>query len=188
MRKLLRKQAEWSILILRYDISWFPSRDLDCVRKVLDRNSINITCSSANLPSFRFWNSLFSSSFQLHSPLNCERLIMFGALNRFISRLDSDGQLPGSRDGYNVFGFQVLRNKNAEIPIEPWYDFIIGINGRPIVYKVSKKGDLQANKLQDTSDSNLFATEIRNCAGSSVSLAVFSAKVLCYANIPSLAC
>ena len=58
---------------------------------------------------------------------------MFGALNRFISRLDSDGHPPVSKDGYTAFGFQVLRNKNTEIPIEPWYDFIIGINGRPVV-------------------------------------------------------
>jgi hypothetical protein len=58
---------------------------------------------------------------------------MFGALNRFISRLDSDTP---SRKGQNTeggFGFQVLRNRNPEIPIEPWFDFIVGINGRPIV-------------------------------------------------------
>ena len=58
---------------------------------------------------------------------------MFGALNRFISRLDSEGQSPGSSNGYTAYGFQVLRNKNAEIPIEPWHDFVIGINGRPLV-------------------------------------------------------
>ena len=58
---------------------------------------------------------------------------MFGALNRFISRLDSDSPSSGSRDGYNAFGFQVLANKTANIPIEPWYDFVIGINGRQIV-------------------------------------------------------
>ncbi|KAL9630578.1 MAG: hypothetical protein Q9164_006343 [Protoblastenia rupestris] len=85
---------------------------------------------------------------------------MFGALNRFISRLDSEGQSPRSRDSYSASGFQVLRNKNAEIPIEPWYDIIIGINGRHI----------------DNSDTALFATEIRNCAGSSVALSLYSAK------------
>ena len=59
---------------------------------------------------------------------------MFGALNRFISRLDSDGPSPNARDGgHGAFGFQVLRNKNADIPIEPWYDFVIGINGRQVV-------------------------------------------------------
>ena len=87
---------------------------------------------------------------------------MFGALNRFISRLDSDGPSPNSGTNYNAFGFQVLRNKNADIPIEPWYDFIIGINGRPI----------------DSPDPTLFATEIRNCAGSNVALTLWSAKVL----------
>ncbi len=57
---------------------------------------------------------------------------MFGALNRFISRLDSDpqGQDPGTRGAY---GFQVLRNTNTELPIEPWFDFIIGVNGRNLV-------------------------------------------------------
>ena len=57
---------------------------------------------------------------------------MFGALNRFISRLDSDSPSRDS-DSHGAFGFQVLRNKNDDIPIEPWFDFIIGINGRQIV-------------------------------------------------------
>lgn len=58
---------------------------------------------------------------------------MFGALNRFISRLDADGPPQSSRDAHAAYGFQVLRNKNLDIPIEPWYDFIIGINGRQVV-------------------------------------------------------
>lgn len=85
---------------------------------------------------------------------------MFGALNRFISRLDSDSPSQSSRDGHGAFGFQVLRNKNLEIAIEPWYDFIVGINGRQV----------------DDPDPNLFATEVRNCAGSSVTLALWNAK------------
>ena len=85
---------------------------------------------------------------------------MFGALNRFISRLDSDGPSPISRANPGAFGFQVLRNKNTDIPIEPWYDFIIGINGRPI----------------EEPDANSFAVEIRNCAGSNVALTIWSAK------------
>lgn len=32
-----------------------------------------------------------------------------------------------------AFGFQVLKNTNTEVPLEPWFDFIIGINGRTIV-------------------------------------------------------
>ncbi len=86
---------------------------------------------------------------------------MFGALNRFISRLDSDGQSLNSSTNPKAFGFQVLRNKNEDIPIEPWYDFVIGINGRPI----------------DSQDPSLFATEIRNCAGTNVALTLWSAKV-----------
>ncbi|KAL8662483.1 MAG: hypothetical protein Q9168_008248 [Polycauliona sp. 1 TL-2023] len=84
---------------------------------------------------------------------------MFGALNRFISRLDSESPSQSSRNG-SPYGFQVLRNKNLEIPIEPWYDFIIGINGRQV----------------DNPDPNLFATEVRNCAGSNVSLVLWNAK------------
>ncbi|KAL8710871.1 MAG: hypothetical protein Q9220_004675 [cf. Caloplaca sp. 1 TL-2023] len=84
---------------------------------------------------------------------------MFGALNRFISRLDSEGPSQSSRDR-SAYGFQVLRNKNIEIHIEPWYDFVVGINGRQI----------------DTPDPSLFATEVRNCAGSSVSLTLWNAK------------
>lgn len=85
---------------------------------------------------------------------------MFGALNRFISRLDSDAPPQTSRDSYGAFGFQVLRNKNNDIPIEPWYDFVVGINGRQI----------------EEPDTNSFAVEIRNCAGSNVALTIWSAK------------
>lgn len=56
---------------------------------------------------------------------------MFNALNRFISRLDSDVSTPKSEKW--GFGFQVLRNITPELTIEPWFDFIVGINGRMIV-------------------------------------------------------
>jgi hypothetical protein len=57
---------------------------------------------------------------------------MFNALNRIISRLDGDG--PTKKDGaQNAFGFQVLRNENLQLGIEPWFDFVVGINGRMIV-------------------------------------------------------
>lgn len=58
---------------------------------------------------------------------------MFGALNRFIARLDEgpEQQKPDGKRG--AYGFQVLRNKNTELQVEPWFDFIIGINGRSIV-------------------------------------------------------
>lgn len=58
---------------------------------------------------------------------------VFGAFNRFISRLDADTQSRSLSLGRGAFGFQVLRNKNYTIPIEPWYDFLVGINGRQIV-------------------------------------------------------
>lgn len=58
---------------------------------------------------------------------------MFGALNRFISRLDAAPQEEQQSGVGGAYGFQVLRNANQEIPLEPWFDFIIGINGRTIV-------------------------------------------------------
>jgi hypothetical protein len=56
---------------------------------------------------------------------------MFNALNRFISRLDSES--PAQSSGHGAFGFQVLSNKSLELAIDPWFDFIVGINGRMIV-------------------------------------------------------
>lgn len=68
---------------------------------------------------------------------------MFGALNRFIGRLDAGSDehqngvvgAGGAAGGnlHNAYGFQVLRSGNREVPLEPWFDFIIGINGRAIV-------------------------------------------------------
>jgi hypothetical protein len=88
---------------------------------------------------------------------------MFGALNRFISRLDAnDGTNPQNTSSStgSSFGFQVLRNTNPNIALDPWFDFIIGINGRTI----------------DNADPTLFTTEVRNCAGATISLGVYSAK------------
>lgn len=48
-----------------------------------------------------------------------------------MSRLDGD--VPQRQPEQGTYGFQVLRNTNLELPIEPWFDFIVGINGRPIV-------------------------------------------------------
>jgi hypothetical protein len=56
---------------------------------------------------------------------------MFGALNRFIGRLDGD---PNDQNvAGNAAGFQVVKNTIPEVPLEPWFDFIIGINGRNLV-------------------------------------------------------
>ncbi|RMD44059.1 hypothetical protein DV735_g1138, partial [Chaetothyriales sp. CBS 134920] len=87
---------------------------------------------------------------------------MFGALNRFIARLDSDASAQSSTQnpGDNTLGFQVLKNTNKELPLEPWFDFVVGINGHPI----------------ESPDPGLFATEIRNCAGNYCSLDLWSAK------------
>ncbi|KAI9376208.1 GRASP55/65 PDZ-like domain-containing protein [Aspergillus egyptiacus] len=84
---------------------------------------------------------------------------MFGALNRFIGRLDSEPSPQQSRAD-SAFGFQILRNKDPELPLEPWFDFIVGINGR----------------LIDDPDPNLFTAEVRNCAGSRVTFTIWSAK------------
>lgn len=85
---------------------------------------------------------------------------MFNALNRFISRLDGDPQQQRRDQGHGGYGFQVLRNTNLELGIEPWFDFIVGINGREI----------------DNPDPRLFAQEVRNCAGGTVALGLWSAK------------
>lgn len=62
---------------------------------------------------------------------------MFNALNRFISRLDGDTQPQQRQQERGSFGFQVLRNTNLDLRVEPWFDFIVGINGRPIVRESS---------------------------------------------------
>jgi hypothetical protein len=63
---------------------------------------------------------------------------MFGALNRFIGRLDAETSQHSSRPSSdNAFGFQVLRNQDPDLPLEPWFDFIIGINGHLIVCIIS---------------------------------------------------
>ncbi|KAG5658807.1 hypothetical protein KAF25_007360 [Fusarium avenaceum] len=84
---------------------------------------------------------------------------MFNALNRFISRLDGDVQQQRQQER-GSFGFQVLRNTNLELAVEPWFDFIVGINGRPI----------------EDPEPALFSQEVRNCAGSTVTLGLWSAK------------
>ena len=58
---------------------------------------------------------------------------LFGSLNRFISRLDAAPQEQQQSGVGGAYGFQVLRNTNQEVPLEPWFDFVIGINGRTIV-------------------------------------------------------
>lgn len=60
---------------------------------------------------------------------------MFNALNRFISRLD--GEDPRAKQQQGLFGFQVLRNTNKQLAIDPWFDFIVGINGRMIVWNAA---------------------------------------------------
>ncbi|KAF4978289.1 hypothetical protein FZEAL_5300 [Fusarium zealandicum] len=84
---------------------------------------------------------------------------MFNALNRFISRLDGDVQQQRQQER-GSFGFQVLRNTNLELAVEPWFDFIVGINGRPI----------------ENPEPALFTQEVRNCAGSTVTLGLWNAK------------
>lgn len=107
---------------------------------------------------------------------------MFGALNRFIGRLDGEpGQQPRNGPSDNAFGFQVLRNKDPELPLEPWFDFIMGINGHTIVsieeYSTPRHYSFAHTDIQEDPDPNLFATECRNCAGGSLTLEVWSAKV-----------
>lgn len=56
---------------------------------------------------------------------------MFGALNRFISRLDAEPLSQGTATqdrGAFSYGFQVLKNDREDIHLEPWFDFIVGLN------------------------------------------------------------
>ncbi|KKA28653.1 hypothetical protein TD95_001868 [Thielaviopsis punctulata] len=85
---------------------------------------------------------------------------MFNALNRFISRLDGESPQQAAARQAALFGFQVLRNSTPELPIEPWFDFIVGINYRSI----------------DNPDPHLFAQEVRNCAGGMVVFTLWNAK------------
>ncbi|PWW77390.1 hypothetical protein C7212DRAFT_350747 [Tuber magnatum] len=63
--------------------------------------------------------------------------------------------------GFGVgFGFQVLKNTSPLLEIEPWFDYICGINGR----------------LIEDGNAMLFKQEIGNCAGRDVTLRVWSAK------------
>jgi hypothetical protein len=57
---------------------------------------------------------------------------MFGALNKLISRLDGEPDKQSSSI-QGAGGFQILRSNNKELDLEPWFDFIIGINGRTLV-------------------------------------------------------
>ncbi len=61
---------------------------------------------------------------------------MFGALNRFIGRLDSDLAPQASSQNLpdSTSGFQILKNTNPDLPLEPWFDFIVGINGHFLVW------------------------------------------------------
>jgi len=60
---------------------------------------------------------------------------MFGALNRFISRLDAEPLPQNQPQNANdtSYGFQALRNSNPDLQLEPWFDFIIGLNGHYMV-------------------------------------------------------
>lgn len=69
----------------------------------------------------------------------------FGSINRFISRLDADAEQQNSNVG-GAYGFQVLRNKSTELKIEPWFDHIIGINGRTIVSRKKCIHEVQRSK------------------------------------------
>ncbi|EDU45821.1 golgi reassembly stacking protein 1 [Pyrenophora tritici-repentis Pt-1C-BFP] len=130
--------------------------------------------------------SPLSNSPSTQTPSTPEPLLMsvFGALNRFISRLDAAPLNEEHQSATNgAYGFQVLRNTNLEVPLEPWFDYVIGINGRTIVsYSNWGKGKKEHVILltwiveQDNPDPGLFATEVRNCAGTTISVGVFSAK------------
>lgn len=98
-----------------------------------------------------------------------------GILKRIIPQNQGQDEIP--------FGFQVLRNPNPELPIEPWFDFIIGINHRRIVRcphfiptSLIVLFELSTNTTKEYPDPALFSQEIRNCAGGHITLSLWSAK------------
>jgi hypothetical protein len=104
-----------------------------------------------------------SSQRDSSSPKTTIMANMFGALNRFISRLDADPQAQKQSGGSDTYGFQVLRNNNPELPLEPWFDSIIGINGRTIV----RANTLPCNifhQLRDLRTTPSLASLSRSCA------------------------
>jgi hypothetical protein len=86
-------------------------------------------------PNLQMSSTLTTKTPQIPSDVSAQPLIMsvFGALNRFISRLDAAPIEEQQSAITGAYGFQILRNTNQEAPLEPWFDFIIGINGRTIV-------------------------------------------------------
>ncbi|KAF1739178.1 hypothetical protein CRV24_001110 [Beauveria bassiana] len=74
---------------------------------------------------------------------------MFNALNRFMSRLDG-GDTSHSQQDRGSFGFQVLRNTDLQLAIEPWFDYVVGINGRPIVILATPARTTDADALSRT--------------------------------------
>lgn len=86
--------------------------------------------STTDIPS----NDTLSSQVLLNFRLE-DTGTMFGALNRFISRLDAEPLPQNQSQNANdtSYGFQVLRNTNPDLPLEPWFDFVIGLNGHYIV-------------------------------------------------------
>lgn len=73
---------------------------------------------------------------------------------------NEQSQLSSGPDLSNSYGFQVLRNISPTLNLEPFFDFIVGINGRPI----------------EDPNPNLFLQEVYNCAGSILRLGVWSGK------------
>lgn len=86
---------------------------------------------------------------------------MFGALNRFISRLDAAPEEQNSAT-QGAYGFQVLRNKNPEVPLDPWFDFIIGINGRTLVRECGEEE--RPELMNENADRRSRMIRIRICS------------------------
>lgn len=118
-------------------ISAIAISDNQCLQCLQRRAALHV----AHLLSSALPNAPILSPPQSHTPSLAAD--MFGALNRFIG-LDAEPtrQARAQSTSDNSFGFQVLRNKDAELPLEPWFDFIVGINGRLIVRHFTLQADL----------------------------------------------
>jgi len=111
----------------------------------------------------------FSSSSYDHSlegkPISQPLIMsMFGALNRFISRLDAAPLNEEQQSATNgAYGFQVLRNANQEVPLEPWFDFVIGINGRTIVCMIPSDSRAAAQETKELESQENYEMGVRGC-------------------------
>jgi hypothetical protein len=90
------------------------------------RRSLSTRASDLHPPNLRASPKLLSRAQQSSLPPHQRITLGMSWLKKFLPLGEE------RRQGIS-FGFQVLKNTNKSIAIEPWFDFICGINGRLVV-------------------------------------------------------